>query len=48
MFHAPKDSPLQMLMVAAATIALCVSATLVIVGGEQESPFHNAVFVLTK
>lgn len=48
MFHARKDSPLQMLVVAAATIALCVSATLVIVGGEQDAPFHNAVFVMTK
>jgi hypothetical protein len=48
MFHAPKDSPLQMLIVAAATIALCVSATLVIVGGEMDAPFHNAVFILTK
>ncbi|MBC7859887.1 MAG: hypothetical protein H7Z39_14165 [Burkholderiaceae bacterium] len=48
MFHAPKDSPLQMLTVAAATIVLCVCTTLVIVGGEQDSPFHNAVFILTK
>lgn len=48
MFHTTKDSPLHMLVVAAATIALCVSATLVIVGGEQDAPFHNAVIILTK
>lgn len=48
MFHASQDSPLHMLIIAAATIALCVCATLVIVGGEQDAPFHNAVFGITK
>ncbi len=48
MFHAPQDSPLHMLAMAAATILLCVCATLAIVGGAQDAPFHNAVFVMTK